>query len=396
MAVFPSARRALWRPARLPWLIAAAALLATTVAVPAASLLTDTARSVDPPALLSETSSTVVEAPVAGSQRLALAVEAGSVTTPLLTAAQQNLLAVATAFDVVMAAEEASFEATLLAATDVAEDAVDLAATTETVAEVSQVAVVQVVTGPEAVAGSAAEAKTVAPAPDTRAAVEAPAPAQPLPVAPAPVQPVVSLAASPVERWAAVGIIIETDRQALDDASLANVDAALRTLPDGVLGSLGNPSFGPLHILVNTEGRVLSGDQPYGGPANFFSTNEGTNELVLYPQQSVFTIVHELGHAYNLRRIGAGRYAMVLLDNEMRSFLSATGWQITSSDEQIRGAVDHMHVSYTYSGSFHWPRVSNDDPLEDFANSFAMYFLDPGTLQQSSPERYTWMAEAFR
>jgi hypothetical protein len=39
--------------------------------------------------------------------------------------------------------------------------------------------------------------------------------------------------------------------------------------------------------------------------------------------------------------------------------------------------------------------MSNDDPLEDFANSFAMYFLDPGALQQSSPGRYAWMAATF-
>ena len=162
-----------------------------------------------------------------------------------------------------------------------------------------------------------------------------------------------------------------------------------------MLNSLGNSACGALHLLVNTEGRVLSGDQPYRGPANFFSTNEATNELVLYPQQSVFTIVHELGHAYNLRRTGAGRYAMVLLDAEMRSFLTATGWQITSTDAEIRTAVDHMHVAYSYVGSFHWPRLSNDDPLEDFANSFAMYFLDPASLQQMSPDRYTWMAATF-
>jgi hypothetical protein len=150
-----------------------------------------------------------------------------------------------------------------------------------------------------------------------------------------------------------------------------------------------------MHILVNMEGRVLSGDEPYGGPANFFSTNDGTNELVLYPQQSVFTIVHELGHAYNLRHVGAGKYAMVLLDPEMQSFLAATGWKINSTDDEIRHAVDHMHVDYTYNGSFHWPRLSNDDPLEDFANSFATYFLDPNGLRQQSPERYNWMAATF-
>jgi hypothetical protein len=212
-----------------------------------------------------------------------------------------------------------------------------------------------------------------------------------------PAAPVAGLGApaAAIERWAAAEVVIATEGQVLDEYSLANIDAALGILPAGVLGALGNPAFGPLHILVNAEGRTLSGDQPYRGPANFFSTNEGTNELVLYPQQSVFTIVHELGHAYNLRNVGAGRYAMVLLDPEMRSFLAAAGWVVTSSAAEIQAAVDHMHVGYSYAGAFHWPRVSNDDPLEDFANSFATFFLDPDLLRDASPERYAWMAATF-
>ena len=215
------------------------------------------------------------------------------------------------------------------------------------------------------------------------------------PVAEAPAVPGVVARLGAVERWSTAGIHIETEGQFLDEYSLANIDAALSALPEGVLEDLGNRDFGPLHILVNADGRTLSGDQPYRGPANFFSTNEGTNELVLYPQQSVFTIVHELGHAYNLRNVGAGRYAMVLVDPEMRSFLKAAGWEVTSTDAEIRAAVDHMHVRYSYEGAFHWQRLSNDDPLEDFANSFATYFLDPMELKQISPERYTWMAATF-
>jgi hypothetical protein len=202
-------------------------------------------------------------------------------------------------------------------------------------------------------------------------------------------------AATTIDRWAVAGIGIEMEGQLLDEYSLANIDAALSLLPEAVLANLGNPRFGPLHILVNAEGRTLSGDQPYGGPANFFSTNAATNELVLYPQQSVFTVVHELGHAYNLRNVDAGRYATVLLDPEMRSFLEASGWKITSSDAEVQSAVDHMHVQYSYQGSFEWPRVSNDDPLEDFANTFAMYFLDPEALRRASPERHAWMATRF-
>jgi hypothetical protein len=203
------------------------------------------------------------------------------------------------------------------------------------------------------------------------------------------------VAGNVIDRWAGAGIRIETEGQLLDDHTLGNIDAALSALPADVLAGLGNRQFGLLHILVNTEGRTLSGDQPYRGPANFFSTNESTNELVLFPQQSVYTIVHELGHAYNLRNVGAGRYATVLLDPEMRSFLDAAGWTIKSSDAEIKAAIDHMDVEYTYHGSFNWPSLSNNDPLEDFANTFAMFFLDPHALQQSSPERYAWMARTF-
>jgi hypothetical protein len=385
MAVFPYARRALWRPVRMSWLVAAAVLVATTGSVVTVALLSDSAPRAETPAFVSEASSTTLET----SSAMGFSA-AGQASPAWYTEAQAEALITGLA-NLIAAAKEAQHLTSLQVAAAVEGEA---RAASERVAEVSEAPVLVVVEPTPEISGATAEPATVAPV-NASAVTEAPPAEQAAPPAPPPVQPVVNAPAGPVERWAAAGIVIVTQRQALDEVSLANVDAALSALPASVLGSLGNPAMGPLHILVNTEGRVLSGDQPYGGPANFFSTNEGKNELVLYPQQSVFTIVHELGHAYNLRRIAAGRYAMVLLDVEMRSFLNATGWQIASNDEQIRGAVDHMHVSYTYTGSFHWPRLSNDDPLEDFANSFSMYFLDPAGLNASSPERYAWMAATF-
>ena len=207
----------------------------------------------------------------------------------------------------------------------------------------------------------------------------------PLPAAPAP-------QASPADSWRAEGILLVTDGQAWDAASLANVDAALAQLPPAVRAGLGNRALGPLHILVNSEGRSLSGKQPYGGAANFFSTNDGVNELVLYAGQSVATVLHELGHAYNLRAVPAGRYALVLLEPEMASFMASTGWSVVSSPNQVRAAVDQTQVAYGYEGGFTWPRLSNLDPLEDFANSFALYFLDAAQLRQLSPERFDWFA----
>jgi hypothetical protein len=195
------------------------------------------------------------------------------------------------------------------------------------------------------------------------------------------------------QRWAAAGIILVNEGQAWDEISLANVDAALSLLPPGVLSGLGNPELGALHILVNTEGRSLSGSQPYGGAANYFSTNDGINELVLYPAQRVTTVLHELGHAYNLRNTPAGHYAQVLVDSEMESFLAATSWRIVTPRAVVATALDHTQMVFEYKGTFTWPEVSNFDPLEDYANAFAMYYADPEGLQAASPERHGWMAE---
>ena len=224
----------------------------------------------------------------------------------------------------------------------------------------------------------------------------APAPVAAAPAAPAPAPPAPpAVAAAPIvtipDKWLARGVRLQGS-EAWDDVSLANVDAALSAVPARMLGSLGNPALGPLNVLVNPVGRTMSGAQPYGGPANFFSTNDGTNELVLYPKQSVFTIVHELGHAYNLRRTAAGRYNLVVLDAEMQSFMAASGWRVTSTESQIRSAVDHMGIGFINEGGFTWPRLSHDDPLEDFANAFATFYLDPAGLRAMSAARYNWFA----
>jgi hypothetical protein len=225
------------------------------------------------------------------------------------------------------------------------------------------------------------------------ATASAPAVAAPQPPAVAPAQaPAAPASTSVIERWRALGVIIETQGQEWDAQSLANVDAALSALPASLRAQLGNPALGQMHVLVNSQGRALSGKQPYGGGANFFSTGDGVNELVMYPRQRVATILHELGHAYNLRRIPAGSYARVLIDPEMESFMAATGWQVLATREEIAQSVDHMRLNYQYDGSFRWQGLSRFDPLEDFGNSFAMYFYDPAGLKAQSPERYAWMA----
>ena len=198
--------------------------------------------------------------------------------------------------------------------------------------------------------------------------------------------------ATAADRWATAGVVLVLEGQTWDETSLANIDAALSLLPAGVLSRLGNPTLGALHILVNTEGRSMSGSQPYGGAANYFSTNDGVNELVLYPGQGVATVLHEMGHAYNLRATPAGHYAQVLIDPEMESFLAATSWRVVTPREAVATAVDHTRVVFDYEGRFTWPEVSHFDPLEDYANTFAMYYTDPSGLRAESPERYQWMS----
>ena len=205
------------------------------------------------------------------------------------------------------------------------------------------------------------------------------------------VEPALSIETA-ARRWAMAGIVLVTEGQAWDEASLANVDAALSLFPPEVLANLGNPELGPLHILVNTEGRSLSGSQPYGGAANYFSTNDGVNELVVYPGQRVVTILHELGHAYSLRDVPQGSYAQVLVEPEMESFLAATGWRILTPGGTVATMVDHTRVAFDYTGGFVWPELSHFDPLEDYANAFALYYADPEGLKAASPERYGWMA----
>lgn len=180
-----------------------------------------------------------------------------------------------------------------------------------------------------------------------------------------------------------------------DAVSAGNVSQAMALLPPSVQDQLGNPALGPIQILVNFEGRTSSGYQPYGQAANFFSTNEGRNEVVLYPQQSVFTVVHELGHAYNLRNSPPGNYAWVLLEPEMQSFMAVAGWQVLTPADQIARMYDHSQIVFGYQGSFTWPLLSRNDPLEDFANSFAAYFVTPGDLAARSPERYAWFTALF-
>ena len=180
---------------------------------------------------------------------------------------------------------------------------------------------------------------------------------------------------------------VVTEGQAWDEQGLTAVADALGRLPDHVVRRLGNRYYGRLSVLSNEDGVASDGWQPYADGANFYSNDGDRNELVLLPNQSVRTILHELGHAYQMREVPSDRYAWVFFQAEMHEFMAATGWQLLSTDAEVAAARSVSELSFSYGGPLIWDRLSNDDPVEDYANSFALYFDDPQALQRLSPER---------
>jgi hypothetical protein len=163
------------------------------------------------------------------------------------------------------------------------------------------------------------------------------------------VNEVAPVPAAPLVEPARTENVVLVEPEGWDADSRRNITEALALLPAGLRAELGNPALGPLLIQVNDAGRTLSGRQPYGQAANFYSTNEGRNEVVLYPGQSA----------------------------------------------ALRDLRDHAAVSLAYDGPSIWTSLSRNDPLEDFANSFAAYFAAPEELKQLSPPRYAWFAQRF-
>lgn len=182
-----------------------------------------------------------------------------------------------------------------------------------------------------------------------------------------------------------------TEGQSWDEAGLTSLAAALDRLPGHIVDRLGNRHYGRLHVLSNAEGTASDGWQPYGEGANFYSNAGDRNELVLLPDQSMRTILHELGHAYQMRDVPSDRYAWVFFQSEMREFMAATEWELLSRHEEVAAARSVAELSFFYGGPHLWDRMSNEDPVEDYANSFALYFDDPQALQQLSPERYDFI-----
>ncbi len=96
-------------------------------------------------------------------------------------------------------------------------------------------------------------------------------------------------------------------------------------------------------------------------------------------------------HAYQLRGEAPGDYAGALLAPEMKSFMQATGWQQTASDEQVRAAArqswETLDADFMYSGRALTYTGENGDMLSLFAPNPLEAFAEAGGLYYRTPPR---------
>ncbi len=195
--------------------------------------------------------------------------------------------------------------------------------------------------------------------------------------------------------------------------NIGAVGAALAAAPSSVRSAVANNAGGALTYLSNGGGRTEAGWQPYGAlQANYYSNEDvvagnhvAANQIVLQPGSTAQTVAHEMMHAYQLRGEAPGDYAGALLAPEMKSFMQATGWQQTASDEQVRAAArqswETLDADFMYSGRALTYTGENGDmlslfapnPLEAFAEAGGLYYAhSAATTLPDWPEYWAWFA----
>jgi hypothetical protein len=242
--------------------------------------------------------------------------------------------------------------------------------------------------------------------------------AGPTPVAPAPAPAPASEAqrlAAEAARTYGVRIVLDgQDWGATEEAQADNVAAvisAMDRLPDTVISAVVSHPHGPLAFVSNNEGRTLDGWQPYGAhPMTYYTNSDqgpggyhAANLVVLSVGATSSSIGHEIMHAYQARGVGPDEYALSLLMPEMRSFMAATGWRQTGSDEEVRQAIDQpwpvLNALYVYEGSpLTYTTASGGsstlvaaNPFEAFAIAGSMYYTRPVWMAQPDwAEYWAW------
>ena len=253
-----------------------------------------------------------------------------------------------------------------------------------------------------------------APAPEPVPTSAPPAPA-PQP-APAPAGGAARLAAEANEAYGVRIVLDGQDWGANDAAQVVNVQAVIRAidgLPHTVISTVVVHSPGPLTFVSNDQGRTAGGWQPYGEFAIAYYTNfdqdpggyHASNQVVLSVGAGTMSIGHEMLHAYQFRNVGPDEYALALLQPEMRSFMEATGWRQTGSDDDARlaaaapwSALDSLYVyegrplSYVTSGGAS-TTISVANPIEAFAIAGSIYYTRPSWMPLPDwPEYWDWFS----
>jgi hypothetical protein len=199
-------------------------------------------------------------------------------------------------------------------------------------------------------------------------------------------------------------------------AQLQNIGAvgsALAAVPASVRSAIASNPGGALTFLSNDGGSTEAGWQPYGDrQANYYSnedvvagTHVAANQVVLQPGSTAQTITHEMMHAFQLRDQAPGEFAVALLTPEMKSFMQATGWTQTVSDDQVGADAgtswEAVNADFSYTGrtltyagadgsmlSLYAP-----NPLEGYAEAGGLYYAhSTATTLPDWPEYWSWFS----
>jgi len=244
--------------------------------------------------------------------------------------------------------------------------------------------------------------------------------AGPTPVPPAPAAPsapeAVRLAAEAGDAYG-VRIILEGQDWGPNEASqVANVQAvisAIDRLPDTVISAVVAHAHGPITFVSNNEGRTLDGWQPYGGhPMTYYTNSDqgpggyhASNQVMVSVGATSISIGHEILHGYQFRNVSPDEYALALLQPEMRSFMEATGWRQSGSDEQGRQTIDQpwsaLDSLYVYEGrpltystaGGATSTIAPTNPVEAFAVTGSIYYTRPSWMPLPDwPEYWAWFS----
>lgn len=143
---------------------------------------------------------------------------------------------------------------------------------------------------------------------------------------------------------------------------LLELEKALSRLPPEIFNSTHN-LVDPLKIIIVDELISIDGQEIAG--IYYWQSNQifiKDQRLSLFSYE--FMLLHEIGHAYDY-----------------------SGWPINIFTNQLQ-----RDIFKKFAGKEKPPtQYAGEDPGEDFAETFALYFLFPDYLKRVSPLRYEWM-----